>query len=310
MADQQAGAGRSSMFKSLLLGVFGATLLAQPLQAARRPPSSGRDRPGWAGRSATASLAFKGVRCRRARGRPALAAAAGARPGAGVRPARPSAGLPAGPDRRRPGPRHGPQRGLPVPQHLAPPKPHRTKLPVLVWIYGGGLVNGGTQPAIYQGDRFARQGLVFVSLSYRLGRFGFFGLPRSRPSTGELKGNYAYMDQIAASSGSSATSPRSAATRPTSPCSADPPAEFSVHTLLASPARQRAVQRAIVGIRRRPIHWAARPSSADAPACPSAEPSASRSPSPKASKAATPPRWRLRALPARQDHRRPQHAPS
>ena len=41
----------------------------------------------------------------------------------------------------------------------------KAKLPVMVWIYGGGLVNGGTQPAIYQGDNFARGGVVFVSIN-------------------------------------------------------------------------------------------------------------------------------------------------
>ena len=48
------------------------------------------------------------------------------------------------------------------------------KLPVMVWIYGGGFVNGGSSPAVYAGDAFARQGVVFVSFNYRVGRFGFF----------------------------------------------------------------------------------------------------------------------------------------
>jgi para-nitrobenzyl esterase len=80
-----------------------------------------------------------------------------------------------------------------------PVQPSPKRLPVMVWIYGGGLVNGGTQPAIYSGDEFARQGLVFVSLNYRLGRFGFFAFPAlTREHPDELKGNYGYMDQIAA----------------------------------------------------------------------------------------------------------------
>jgi para-nitrobenzyl esterase len=73
------------------------------------------------------------------------------------------------------------------------------KLPVMVWIYGGGFVNGGSSPAVYDGTQFAKRGLVFVSFNYRLGRFGFFAHPaltKENPS-GPL-GNYGYMDQIAA----------------------------------------------------------------------------------------------------------------
>ena len=47
-------------------------------------------------------------------------------------------------------------------------------LPVMVWIYGGGFVNGGSSPAVYDGSQFARQGVVLVSFNYRIGRFGFF----------------------------------------------------------------------------------------------------------------------------------------
>lgn len=72
------------------------------------------------------------------------------------------------------------------------------QLPVLVWIHGGGYVNGGSSSEIYDGSQFARQGLVFVSLNYRLGRFGFFAHPAlSAAKEGKLA-NYGYMDQIAA----------------------------------------------------------------------------------------------------------------
>ncbi len=73
------------------------------------------------------------------------------------------------------------------------------KLPVMVWIYGGGFVNGGSSPAVYDGSQFARGGVVFVSFNYRVGRFGFFAFPAlSREGAGHPLGNYAYMDQIAA----------------------------------------------------------------------------------------------------------------
>jgi len=74
-------------------------------------------------------------------------------------------------------------------------------LPVLVWIYGGGFVNGGTSPAVYDGSAFAKNGLILVSFNYRLGRFGFFAHPaltREAHELGEPSGNYAYLDQMAA----------------------------------------------------------------------------------------------------------------
>jgi para-nitrobenzyl esterase len=74
-----------------------------------------------------------------------------------------------------------------------------SKLPVMVWIYGGGWVNGGSSPAIYDGAQFAKQGVVLVSFNYRLGRFGFFTHPALlAESPSGPQGNYGYMDQIAA----------------------------------------------------------------------------------------------------------------
>jgi para-nitrobenzyl esterase len=72
-------------------------------------------------------------------------------------------------------------------------------LPVMVWIHGGGFVGGSGALQGAAGGPLAKQGVVLVTINYRLGRFGFFAFPaltRERPD--ELKGNYAYMDQIAA----------------------------------------------------------------------------------------------------------------
>jgi para-nitrobenzyl esterase len=72
-------------------------------------------------------------------------------------------------------------------------------LPVIVWIYGGGFVNGGSSPPTYAGARLARQGVVVVSFNYRLGRFGFFAHPGLTRESGDgVVGNYGYMDQVAA----------------------------------------------------------------------------------------------------------------
>jgi len=80
------------------------------------------------------------------------------------------------------------------------PAAARAKLPVMVWIYGGGFVNGGSSPPTYAGAAMAKQGVLFVSFNYRVGRFGSFALPqlsREHPDGG-LLGNYNFMDQIAA----------------------------------------------------------------------------------------------------------------
>ncbi|MDA5195015.1 carboxylesterase/lipase family protein [Govanella unica] len=73
------------------------------------------------------------------------------------------------------------------------------KRPVMVWVYGGGFVNGGSSPAVYAGDKFAQSDVVFVSFNYRLGRFGYFAHPALSKEAGAAPhGNYAILDQIAA----------------------------------------------------------------------------------------------------------------
>jgi len=72
-------------------------------------------------------------------------------------------------------------------------------LPVMVWIHGGGFVNGSATAALYDGSALARQGVVVVTLNYRLGRFGFFAHPAlTAEQKGEPVANYGLMDQIAA----------------------------------------------------------------------------------------------------------------
>ena len=72
-------------------------------------------------------------------------------------------------------------------------------LPVMVWVHGGGFVNGSGTAALYDGSALARRGVVVVTLNYRLGRFGFFAHPAlTREGRGQPVGNYGLMDQIAA----------------------------------------------------------------------------------------------------------------
>jgi para-nitrobenzyl esterase len=78
-----------------------------------------------------------------------------------------------------------------------PAKSDGKPLPVMVWIYGGGLVRGGA--SIYPGEFLAKQGIVVVTFNYRVGRLGFFAHPMlGHEEPDSPRGNYGYMDQIAA----------------------------------------------------------------------------------------------------------------
>lgn len=72
-------------------------------------------------------------------------------------------------------------------------------LPVIVFIHGGGFVEGSGAVAVYNGTHLAHQGLVIVTINYRLGVFGFLALPQlAAESPHHSAGNYALLDQIAA----------------------------------------------------------------------------------------------------------------
>ncbi|MBS1573861.1 MAG: carboxylesterase family protein [Bacteroidetes bacterium] len=74
-----------------------------------------------------------------------------------------------------------------------------TKLPVMVWIHGGGFVFGSGSQSDSSSIPFVKQGVILVTINYRLGRLGFFAFPAlSSEHPEEPKGNYGYMDQIAA----------------------------------------------------------------------------------------------------------------
>jgi len=73
------------------------------------------------------------------------------------------------------------------------------KLPVMVWIHGGAFVGGSGAGATTSGEKFAKQGVILMTINYRLGRLGHFAFPElSEEHPEEPKGSYAYMDQIAA----------------------------------------------------------------------------------------------------------------
>jgi para-nitrobenzyl esterase len=73
------------------------------------------------------------------------------------------------------------------------------KLPVMVWIYGGGFQAGATSEPRQDGEHLAHKGVIVVSMNYRLGIFGFFSHPGlTAESAHHASGNYGLMDQVGA----------------------------------------------------------------------------------------------------------------
>jgi para-nitrobenzyl esterase len=73
------------------------------------------------------------------------------------------------------------------------------KLPVMVWIHGGGCTTGAGSQSSYDGMTFAKAGVVLVTINYRLGPFGYLAHPLlSKESPHGVSGNYGHLDQIAA----------------------------------------------------------------------------------------------------------------
>ena len=81
-----------------------------------------------------------------------------------------------------------------------PAKPSAQKLPVMVWIYGGGFAAGTTSEARQDGTNLAQQGVIVVSMNYRLGIFGFFVHPELAKESGgmRLPATTVLLDQVAA----------------------------------------------------------------------------------------------------------------
>jgi para-nitrobenzyl esterase len=74
----------------------------------------------------------------------------------------------------------------------------KDKVPVLVWIYGGGFAFGATSEPVYTGEALAKKGVVLVSIAYRVGPFGFLVHPElSAESPNHVSGNYGLQDMIA-----------------------------------------------------------------------------------------------------------------
>lgn len=79
-----------------------------------------------------------------------------------------------------------------------PAKSVNDRLPVLVWIYGGGFSFGSTSDPGSSGEKLAKKGVVLVSIAYRVGQLGFLAHPDlSAENPNHVSGNYGILDQIA-----------------------------------------------------------------------------------------------------------------
>lgn len=80
----------------------------------------------------------------------------------------------------------------------SPAKSGNEKIPVLVWIYGGGFSFGATSEATYSGEKLAKKGVVLVSIAYRVGQLGFLAHPElNAENPNGVSGNYGLLDMIA-----------------------------------------------------------------------------------------------------------------
>jgi para-nitrobenzyl esterase len=80
-----------------------------------------------------------------------------------------------------------------------PAKSAKERLPVMVWVYGGGFQAGSASEPRQDGENLAKKGVVVVSFNYRLGVFGFLSHPElTRESGRGASGNYGLLDQVAA----------------------------------------------------------------------------------------------------------------
>ena len=80
-----------------------------------------------------------------------------------------------------------------------PAKSGKERLPVLVYIFGGGFQNGDGSEPRYDGESMAAKGMVAVTVNYRTNIFGFFSHPElTKESRHHASGNYGLLDQVAA----------------------------------------------------------------------------------------------------------------
>lgn len=80
----------------------------------------------------------------------------------------------------------------------SPAKSAKDRIPVLVWIHGGGFAAGAASEQLFNGENLAKKGVMLVTIAYRLGQLGFLAHPElSAESPNHVSGNYGLLDMIA-----------------------------------------------------------------------------------------------------------------
>ena len=118
------------------------------------------------------------------------------------------------------------------------------KQPVMVWIHGGGLTLGWGHQRGYDGTNLAKQGVVLVSVNYRLGALGFLAHPALSAEAG-TSGNYGLLDQVAALEWVQRNIAAFGGDRGNVTIFGESAGGTSVHALLASPRAKGLFHRAI-----------------------------------------------------------------
>jgi para-nitrobenzyl esterase len=122
----------------------------------------------------------------------------------------------------------------------------KARLPVMVWIYGGGYAAGATSEPRQDGENLAHKGVVVVSMNYRLNVFGFFSHPELAQESGhDSAGNYGLLDQVAALQWVRKNIARFGGDPAKVTIFGESAGSFSVSALMASPLAQGLFHRAI-----------------------------------------------------------------
>jgi para-nitrobenzyl esterase len=122
----------------------------------------------------------------------------------------------------------------------------KARLPVMVWVYGGGFAAGAASEPRQDGENLARKGVVVVSINYRLNVFGFFAHAELAKESGhDSAGNYGLLDQVAALAWVHKNIAGFGGDPAQVTIFGESAGSFSVSALMASPLAQGLFQRAI-----------------------------------------------------------------
>lgn len=118
--------------------------------------------------------------------------------------------------------------------------------PVLLFIHGGGFIEGSSEVPVYNGEALAKKGLVVVTINYRLGLFGFFSHPELTEESGHnASGNQGLLDQVAALQWVQKNITAFGGDPNTVTIAGQSAGASSVHDLVASPLAKGLFQRAV-----------------------------------------------------------------